>query len=147
MPHRRFNPWLLLLVLIGLFFVLLTAWSLLRAQIPGRAVTAGYTAKLSPDGAADWERRGWTGSFSVEQRLFRCELRDGSGLPLSGAQGSLQLTGTAVRRLGLSLIETAPGRYQVELPAALAGLQSAQITLTRDQAQLVRNLQLQLAEH
>lgn len=140
----RRNPWLLLLVLIGLLFATLTGWSLHRAQVPGRAVTAGYSAKLSPDAAAEWDRRGWTCRFTVEERMFRCELRDGSGLPLSGAQGNLHLSETPAATRALLLVEAAPGRYQVELPAGLSGLCSAQLTMTRDGAHLARNLQLQL---
>jgi len=138
---RKYNFWPPLLVALGLLFVVLVVWSLQRAQVPGRAVAAGYATQMSPAGAIVWEQRGWTSSLTLDRHLFRCELRDGRGQPLSGAHGHLQLAGTTP----LPLVETAPGNYQAQLPTALAGAHVAQLTLARDGAQQIRNLQLQLA--
>lgn len=139
------NHWPSLLILIGLLFAALTVWSLKRSQVPGRAVTAGYAAKIDPDAAAEWDSRGWTCRFSIDQSMFSCDLRDRSGLPLSGAQGSLLLSGVPTATHAMPLAEAAPGLYRVKLPAGLAGLHSAQLTIAHDGAHLSRNLQLQLA--
>lgn len=135
--------WLILLILLGLFFTILTAWSIHSAQTPGRKVAGSYGKKRPVSSPSDaWERRGWTYHFSLVSRDFRAELRDASGLPLQGVSASLTLAPPGQGGISLPLSETAAGQYHARLPSSLTGTCAAEVALQRDGALLHRQLQV-----
>lgn len=137
------NRWPQLVALLGLFFVGLTAWAVLRAhtgvsQVIDRSYYdhgLRYNHTLLERQAA--ESLGWQVAVSVREGELESRLTDRDGGPVTGAAGELQLGDTR-----LTLAEKAAGLYAAPLPPAHRGEVSALLLLQRNGASLRRHLLL-----
>ncbi|BCR03414.1 hypothetical protein DESUT3_04830 [Desulfuromonas versatilis] len=150
-PVSRRNPWPLWLLLLGAFFLTLTAWSVYRASTRGSAVTdPGYYSHGLRFNDSLLERQaaeglGWSVATAVQDGWIRVRLSGRDGLPVAGGAGEVVIfrvrTGSETR---LVLHELSPGEYGAPLPGGLRGEFPAEMSLGRDGARVSRRLQLNL---
>ena len=151
-PKSTFNPWPAAITALGLFFLSLTAWSVLQARTGVSAVTdpAYYSHGMKFQETAV-ERQaaassGWQLRAAVDRGRLTMQLTDRDGEPIAGASGELKVFAAATgRNHSLALEATAPGQYRAQLPTSLQGTVPASVHFQRAGAQFTQRLQFNLA--
>jgi hypothetical protein len=144
------NRWPRLLLLLGLFFLGLTGWSVYRSATGGSAVTdrhyyahgLRYNASLLEQRAA--ASLGWQVSIDLQNGYLASQLTGRDGLPVSGGEARLVIPAREGIDLTLPLAEAAAGRYGTTLPGGLRGEVPALLTFSHGGATLRRSLLLNL---
>ena len=147
MKKRKSTPWLLLLIGVG--FLGLTAWSIYRAGQETSAVTdrdyyshgLRYNETMLERKAA--ESLGWSTAIELTGTGLVIRLRDKHDQPVAGAVGVLTLFSTSQEPvLTIPLSEATTGHYAALLPAGRRGELPAEISFERDGARLSKRLLL-----
>ena len=147
MKKRKSTPWLLLLIGVG--FLGLTAWSIYRAGHETSAVTdrdyyshgLRYNETMLERKAA--ESLGWSTAIELTGTGLVIRLRDKHDQPVAGAVGILTLFSTSQEPvLTIPLSEATTGHYAALLPAGRRGELPAEISFERDGARLSKRLLL-----
>lgn len=148
MNKTKHFPWLILVIGVG--FLGLTAWSIYRASNETSGVTdrdyyshgLRYNETLLEKKAA--ETFGWSITTDLTGRRLQVKLYDRDGMTVHGARSSLLIfSPTTTRSIRLPMQES-DGTYSLELPADLAGTITVHLEFERDGARLKRQLLLNL---
>ena len=148
MPLPRHFPWLL--VLLGVGFAALSAWSFYRAAHGTSAVTdADYYSHGLRYNQTQLEQNaasalGWDASVQLDGRQLRVALIDGRQQPVTTARGILTLLGVAGETLRLPLAEATGGIYLGIIPSGVRGELAAQIDFEHAGGRLSKRLLLAL---
>lgn len=138
-------PWLI--ILIGIGFLALSAWSIRAAARGASAVTDAdyyshglrYNQTLLEQRAAD--SLGWQLTFAHGGGELQVTLSDARQLPISGAKGVLTIFRSDLAQpQRLLLHEASAGSYRVTPPVGLGGEVTAQVDFELDGARLQRRL-------
>jgi len=149
MNKSRHFPWLLLI--IGVSFLCLTAWSIYRANKGTSAVTdreyyshgLRYNESLIERKAA--EALGWRVKSTIEGHTLAFFLENREGEPVRKASGALELfIKKKSSRIRLPLAHTDPGVYQVNIPEDISGEITAKLEFEKNGARLSKQLLLNL---
>lgn len=149
MKQKTSFPWLLLIIGVG--FIALTAWSLYQAGRGTSDVTdrdyyshgLRYNETLLEEKAA--AALGWSARVSLEQRTLSVLVHDKQGRLIDQARASLTLFNSPeFQKRPFPLQEHRPGFYQLRLPDTLHGEFSVEISFERDGARLNKRLLLAL---
>ena len=147
MIKRTYTPWILLLIGVG--FLGLTAWSIYRASQDTSAVTdRDYYSHGLRYNKPMLERKaaaslGWTTAIELTGSGIVISLKDKLGQPVAGAVGELTLFSTNQEpAMTIPLTEATAGYYAARLPAGRHGELSAEINFDRNGARLNKRLLL-----
>jgi nitrogen fixation protein FixH len=149
---NKVNYWVGGLICLGLFFSLITGWSIFSASRGvSSIVDPNYYAHGLKYNDTQLERRavlamGWHAAVTIAGRRVVILLSDGEN-PVPGCQGHILLhVARADTRLPLQLdlVESSPGTYGVLLPANISGGVPAELSLGRDGMILHRNVLLNI---
>ena len=147
MNKRTYTPRMLLLIGVG--FLGLTAWSIYRASHETSAVTdrdyyshgLRYNKTMLERKAA--ESLGWTTAIELTGSGIVISLKDKRDQPVAGAEGELTLFSTSQEPVvTILLTEATPGYYAARLPAGRRGELPAEISFDRDGVRLNKRLLL-----
>jgi len=150
---KKTNYWVGGLMLLGLFFILITGWSVFTA---GRGVSSVVDPHYYDHGLKYndtlIERRAagtmaWNAVLALESRQVTVRLTDGGTGPVTGCRGQITLHMTTEdSRIPVSfeLHESAPGVYSLVLPANIEGTVPAELKLGRDSMIFRRNILLNI---
>ena len=146
------NFWVTGLILLGVIFGLLSAWSFYRAGREASPVVdpdyydrgIKYNESQSSQKAA--EDMGWHAVIKVDGRRVVVRLTDADKSPVTGclAQISLHQPRGATTPSNLVLHEEAPGTYAAELPPDMAGAFPAELSLSQNNLLLERQVLLNI---
>lgn len=151
MPETRStNRWPHLLLLLGLFFLGLTGWSVYRSATGVSAVTdrhyyshgLRYNTSLVEQRAA--ESLGWQVTVRLQDGYLASQWTGEDGQPVSGGKARLVIAAKNRADITLQLAEDSAGRYGTNLPDKLQGEIPALLTLSQGGATLRRPLLLNL---
>lgn len=144
------NRWPYLLLILGLFFLAVTGWSVYRSVIGVSAVTdrhyyshgLRYNDTLIEQRAA--ESLGWQVTVNLQNGSFSTQWRDKDGQPIERGEARLVLSARDRSDIVLQMQGGESGHYDTTLPHELRGEVQAQLTLNHDGATLRRPLLLNL---
>jgi nitrogen fixation protein FixH len=145
------SRWRLLILLLVGGFLVFSAWTFYRAGRESSAVVDSdyyshglrFDQTLLEQNAA--AALGWQLHAELAGRQLRLALADQQLRPVTAAHGTLTVrNGLRGAAWHLALSEERDGSYRCQLPDALRGEQTAQVTFTRDGATIVRQLLLAL---
>ena len=149
---KKKNFWVAGLIMLGVIFGLLSAWSFYRAGREASPVVdpdyydrgIKYNESQSSQKAA--EDMGWLAVIKVDGRRVEVRLSDADKSPVTGcrAQISLHQPRGATTPSNVVLLEEAPGTYAAELPPDLAGAVPAELSLGKDNLLLERRILLNI---
>lgn len=150
MPAKRLGRWPHLLILIGLFFIGLTGWSVYRSVTGVSAVTdrhyydhgLKYNDTLIEQRAA--ESQEWLVSISMRDGSLACRLTGRDGDPVRGGEARLDIDAEYAGGITLPLTERSAGHYATPLPTGLKGEIPARLTFRQGGTTLRRSLRLNL---
>ena len=152
MEKKKKNFWVAGLIMLGVIFGLLSAWSFYRAGREASPVVdpdyydrgIKYNESQSSQKAA--EDMGWLAVIKVDGRRVVVRLSDADKSTVTGcrAQISLQQSRGATTPSNLVLYEKSPGVYSAELPSDLAGAVPAELSLGKDNLLLERQILLNI---
>lgn len=142
------NRWPHLLLLLGLLFLGMTAWSVNRSATGVSAVTdrhyyshgLRYNDSLLEQKAA--ESLGWQVSVRLQNGYLLSQWTGKDGQPVAGGEARLVIPAGNRSGITLRLTEDAAGRYGAYLPGQLQGEIQAMLTFSRSGATLRRPLLL-----
>jgi len=149
--NNKTNHWFRILGLIGIGFLVLTAWSVYRAGHDNSGIVdrdyyshgLRYNQSLLEQQTA--VSQGWTTRLELEGSRLVVSLADRQGQPVVKANADLTLFDRgAAHPTSSPLREISPGRYQGEIPNDLRGETPAEIRFERQGARLNRRLLLSL---
>lgn len=149
MNGTRSTPWLI--ILLGIAFLVLTAWSIYLAARGASAVTdTDYYSHGLRYNQTMLEQKtaaslGWEVTAALQGRVLTIQLHDRERQIVAGALGTLTVLGPgkqSAREFPFHEIES--GIYRVEFSADIRGEQSAEIAFSRDGARLSKRLLLAL---
>ncbi len=142
---KNFYP-AMIVCLLGAF-ILFSIWSAFQASTQGTQVTDRdyYSKGLKYNSTQVEKRAALTLGWKLETELIKDQLsillQDGSGSPVTGATGRLNLySRPGVDLLTLPLQETSSGKYQTKLPAELKGELTIRVEFERNGARINRQL-------
>ncbi|MBW2501913.1 MAG: FixH family protein [Deltaproteobacteria bacterium] len=144
------NFWVAGLILLGVIFGLLSAWSFYRAGREASPVVdpdyydRGIKYNESQTSQKAAEDMGWHAVVKVDGRRIVVRLSDADKSPVTGcrAQISLHQPLGATTPSNLVLHEVAPGTYAAELPPYLVGTFPAELSLSQNNLLLERQVLL-----
>lgn len=149
MSTKSHTPWIILLIGIG--FLALSAWSIYRASRETSAVTdrdyyshgLRYNETLVEKKAA--ETLGWTIAITLTGRHLLVNLVDTEGRPVEAATGTIliYLPEEGANRI-LPMQEISTGRFALDLTDDLSGTINALVEFERNGARLKRPLLINL---
>ncbi|KPK36473.1 MAG: hypothetical protein AMK70_02130 [Nitrospira bacterium SG8_35_1] len=149
---KKQNFWVAGLIMLGVIFGLMSAWSFYRAGREASPVVdpdyydrgIKYNESQSSQKAA--EDMGWHAVIKVDGRRIMVRLSDADKSPVTGcrAQISLHQARGATTPSNLVLHEEAPGVYSAELPPDLAGAFPAELSLGKGNLLLERQILLNM---
>jgi len=151
MNMRRTNLTPQIITLMICSFVAFLGWSAYQAATRGSEISdRDYYSKGLKYNTTLIEKKaasvlGWDSDFTLQGHSLTVMLHDKQNLPVGNGEATLLLYQSASGiPLKLSLVETHPGGYQLELPAELTGEIRARLEFMRDGASINRNLLLNL---
>lgn len=142
------SPWLLLMGLLGLFFLSLMVWSVDRSRTAGsRVLDTNYVAHgLKPASALHHGGPTAAGGLSVDVRrrenALDTLLLDEHGRGVSGASGEIYLLGATVTPNRIVLRESGNGHYLAQLPAGTPTAMQLQLRMEYGTARFEQMLSL-----
>ncbi len=149
---KKQNFWVAGLIMLGVIFGLMSAWSFYRAGREASPVVdpdyydrgIKYNESQSSQKAA--EDMGWHAVIKVDGRRVMVRLSDADKSPVTGcrAQISLHQARGVTTPSNLVLHEEAPGVYSAELPPDLAGAVPAELSLGKHNLLLERQILLNI---
>jgi len=147
------NYWIGGLIMLGLFFVLITGWSIFTASSGVSSVVDPYyydhglkynNSEVERNAAAVMD---WNIDVRVIERLVTINLQKASQDPVSGCRGQLSLHSpkSDIKQVAsLELKELSPGIYAVQLPINIAGTVPAELVLGKDNILIRRSILLNI---
>lgn len=132
------NHWPLFLAVIGIVFLALTCWSVLRAGTRGGEVVDRDYYQHGLRYGQGAEEAGWQVKTTLDRRVLRITVTDRGSRPVAGCLAELRLVAAGKT---LPMQETTDGIYETELPQRETDT-AALLTLRRADAMLARRLLL-----
>ena len=150
---KKKNFWVAGLILLGVIFGLMSAWSFYRAGREASPVVdpdyydRGIKYNESQSSLKAAEEMGWHAVVKVDGRQVLVRLSDADKSPVTGCRAQISLHQARVTppQSSIVLYEEAPGVYSAELPPDLAaGAVPAELSLGKDNLLLERQILLNI---
>jgi nitrogen fixation protein FixH len=148
---KRKSPYVPLILLLLISFLLFSAWSARQAATRGSRISDPnyYSKGLKYNNTQVEERaaasRGWQLETEIKENRLHFKLTDNQGKPISQASGELTIfLGEENRVMRLQATEAQPGLYLLQLPGAINGSLQGRIEFEQQGARVSRQLLVNL---